>query len=204
MAVQLGFWESLMALFCVKPILLSGILVVALVLYLVIKNDSRCPRIRTIAGSLLLYYYCCIMFWNVVGIPTLGEFARVSSLGEPIFNPKLNFIPFNDGFSLSFILNVCLFMPLGFLAPVISKTYCRARNTVLLGFVLSLAIEISQLFTLYRATDINDLLTNTLGAYLGYLVFRATVRSRSAYRKDLAKYLPGTAIAAAFVVTFLN
>ena len=37
---------------------------------------------------------------------------------------------------------------------------------------MSLAIELLQILT-YRATDINDLIANTVGAVLGYFVFRA-------------------------------
>ena len=39
-------------------------------------------------------------------------------------------------------------------------------------------IEILQLFTLYRATDINDLLTNIVGTMIGYLCFRLAVKLR--------------------------
>ena len=45
------------------------------------------------------------------------------------------------------------------------------KETVTAGFCLSLMIELLQLLT-YRATDINDLIANTLGTLLGYFVFR--------------------------------
>ena len=37
--------------------------------------------------------------------------------------------------------------------------------------MMSLSIELLQLFT-YRATDINDLIANTLGTVFGYFLFR--------------------------------
>ncbi len=79
---------------------------------------------------------------------------------------------------MSFILNIFLFIPLGFLCPLISKTFERARNTLFIGFGLSLFIEMIQLFTLYRATDIDDLLTNVTGTMLGYLCFRLIAKLR--------------------------
>ncbi|MRT18404.1 VanZ family protein, partial [Vitellibacter sp. q18] len=93
-------------------------------------------------------------------------------------NPNINLIPFSDGFSLSFILNILLFVPLGFLCPLISKTFERLRNTFLIGFGLSLFIETIQLFTLHRATDIDDLLTNVIGTIIGYFCFKLIAKLR--------------------------
>ncbi|MDD3220740.1 MAG: VanZ family protein [Lachnospiraceae bacterium] len=41
-----------------------------------------------------------------------------------------------------------LFVPLGFLCPFISKSFEHIKNTLLIGFGLSLFIEFLQLFTL--------------------------------------------------------
>ena len=46
---------------------------------------------------------------------------------------------------------------------------------VLAGFLISLSIEIVQMFG-YGATDINDLITNTVGACLGFGVFKLLYR----------------------------
>ena len=40
-------------------------------------------------------------------------------------------------------------------------------KTVFVGLLTSLTIELLQIFT-FRATDVNDLMTNTLGAFIGY------------------------------------
>ena len=69
------------------------------------------------------------------------------------------------------LLNVLLFVPLGFLLPVLWKRFRSFLWTGLLGFSFSLSIELLQLLTL-RATDINDLMTNTTGTILGWLLGR--------------------------------
>lgn len=66
------------------------------------------------------------------------------------------------------VLNVLLFVPLGVILPLLWDRFKTPRNTVLFGFVTSLTIELLQMLT-YRATDVNDLITNTIGAYLGFL-----------------------------------
>lgn len=66
--------------------------------------------------------------------------------------------------------NILMFGPLGFFLPLLWKCFRKLSKTVLFGFLVSLAIECSQLF-LARGTDIDDLILNTSGVMLGYLVF---------------------------------
>lgn len=66
------------------------------------------------------------------------------------------------------ILNVLLFFPLGMFLPVICDRFRDAKRTLMAAFTVSLAIELLQMFTL-RTTDINDILTNCLGGWLGFL-----------------------------------
>lgn len=163
-------------LLSIKPIFLLGVILIGGALAVIFRKNNQIPKIKTTIITLLLYYYLCILFTNIVGIPTLNECIRMVQLGEPFFNPTLSFIPFSDGFSRSFILNIFLFIPFGFLCPLISSTLERARNILFIGFSLSFLIEISQLFTVYRVTDINDILTNIAGTLIGYLCFRVIVK----------------------------
>jgi glycopeptide antibiotics resistance protein len=66
------------------------------------------------------------------------------------------------------IMNILLFVPLGMIMPILWNSFRIQMNTLLFGFGTSLAIELLQMLT-FRATDVNDLITNTLGAYLGFL-----------------------------------
>jgi VanZ family protein len=63
--------------------------------------------------------------------------------------------------------NIILFLPLG-------ATLCllglRRRATLRAGFCLSSAIEITQLFIPGRTTSADDVICNTLGAVVGYLL----------------------------------
>lgn len=79
-------------------------------------------------------------------------------------------------------LNMLLFVPLGILLPLLWRS-CRLYKTVAIGFSLSLLIELSQLFN-YRATDIDDLLMNTLGTLLGYLLYTLLLRRLSWFRAE--------------------
>jgi glycopeptide antibiotics resistance protein len=73
------------------------------------------------------------------------------------------------------LLNILLFVPFGFGLPFISKF--GAKKIIVAGALFSIVIELVQLITGYvskisfRVADINDLIFNTLGTAIGYLLF---------------------------------
>jgi glycopeptide antibiotics resistance protein len=88
----------------------------------------------------------------------------------------MNMMPFDDYFSgrgdavRQIILNVIMMMPFGFLLPVVKKR--NILSVLFRTFLFSLGIELTQpLISGFRAADITDLITNTLGGLLGYLLF---------------------------------
>ena len=108
----------------------------------------------------LFVLYLCEMF-DVVGIPA-AQYIR--------WEPNLSLIPFSDEthwLGVQRVLNAVMFAPLGFLLPVLWRGCRKWSVTTLAGFLLSLTIEVLQMFC-FRATDVDDLLMNTLGAFLGY------------------------------------
>lgn len=207
--VEPDLFEVLKELLLIKPIFLIGvILITSTILLLFWRNKTNCAR--TLIFSFLMYYYLCFMFINIVGIPTLHECTRLAHLGESIFHPNINLIPFRDGFRFSFLLNILLFLPLGLFCPLISKTFLHKKNICLIGFGLSLFIEIAQLFTLYRTTDIDDLFANVLGTIIGYFCLQLTTKLpaiKSLCRKSpdqkCTACLPAIIILISFVLSFL-
>lgn len=113
---------------------------------------------KTAAYLLFTLYLCGV--YAAAGLPAVN---RIS------FHPRLNFTFFAYMFSdyRSSLLNIFFFMPLGFLLPMIWRKFRALYRTVPFAFLSSLFIEAAQLLT-PRATDVNDLITNTLGGILGY------------------------------------
>ena len=101
------------------------------------------------------------------------------------FSPRIVFIPFVDMIKgpVDTMLNIILFLPFGFFMPLLYKKYNRAGRIALAGFLLSLSIEFAQMFGM-GATDINDLITNTVGACLGYFIYYLLSKTT---RKELRK-----------------
>ncbi len=69
------------------------------------------------------------------------------------------------------ILNVILFIPLGFLLPYIWPKL-NFWKTALLGFLFSAGIEGTQYFAQLGCCDIDDIINNTIGTCIGYGCFR--------------------------------
>ncbi len=66
--------------------------------------------------------------------------------------------------------NVGMFVPLGLLTPALWKRWRAWWRTVLLCAGCSLFIECFQLF-IGRSVDVDDVILNTLGGAIGYLLF---------------------------------
>lgn len=86
--------------------------------------------------------------------------------GPDVFRSTVNLLPLQN-LSTDFLLNIALFLPFGYLLPMLWRSHRSLRSVALSGAAFSLLIECSQLLT-SRACDIDDLIANTLGAVLGY------------------------------------
>jgi len=79
-----------------------------------------------------------------------------------------------------FLLNIVMTLPLAALLYV-TFSVREKRRVVLVGFAISAVIEATQAvldIALHgnRWADVNDMISNTLGAWLGYLAFRQALR----------------------------
>lgn len=135
-------------------------------LVIVKKNNWNFKILRT--HLIVAYIFCFFLaaILSVTGVPSF-LYLRV--------NININLIPFKDIFSnfIQYVENIILFIPLGFLLPILWAKFEKRYLTFIIGLLFSLAIEISQLFC-FRATDIDDLLMNTFGTVVGYYLYIGT------------------------------
>ena len=67
--------------------------------------------------------------------------------------------------------NVVAFMPFGFCLPMVSEHRIKLFSVTLYTFDLSLIIEMIQLVSKVGSFDVDDLLLNTIGGVMGYIMF---------------------------------
>lgn len=77
--------------------------------------------------------------------------------------------------------NVLGFIPYGFILPVLHPGLRSGFVTILSGFFLSLCVETIQLITKVGCFDVDDMILNTLGAVIGYLLFAICNHLRRTY-----------------------
>jgi glycopeptide antibiotics resistance protein len=98
-----------------------------------------------------------------------------------LFIESINLIPFRDlrlnygGAIREIILNIIMMVPFGFLYPIIKKK--GVLRVTISTFLFSFVIEILQLMSAWwgglssRSFDVTDLITNTFGGLIGYIIF---------------------------------
>ena len=140
-----------------------------------LRKSAKQSRVYLSIRHFLWVYVFLIylMFvYKETGMGTLWIIGRYETL---IRMEQISLIPFADiGITsgvINYFLNIVMTIPLGFLLPLIWPEFRSYKKVVLTGFAFSLLIELSQLLNL-RATTIDDLVMNTLGSFIGCLIFR--------------------------------
>lgn len=77
----------------------------------------------------------------------------------------------NHDLLLNVIGNIVMFIPSGIMLPIIYKHLNSFAKVILAGSGISLCIEILQLPFRVRASDVDDLILNTIGVMLGYGIY---------------------------------
>ena len=90
-------------------------------------------------------------------------------------------------------LNVIMTIPFGFLIPLVRNKKTKLLNVIFCTFLLSLVIELLQpLINGVRSSDITDIITNTIGGIVGYvlyLLFKPIITRMLNYIKKSSKLI---------------
>ena len=138
--------------------------------------------------------YLFAIFYFTIFAESMGRVP-----GDVISEPRYNLIPFAEikrfivyrrqlgmkAFMLNVVGNCIAFMPCGFLLPAVSRRCRSGVICVLIGFFVSFFIECTQLIFRVGSFDVDDLLLNTLGVLLGFVINRSVQYYRIKQRKKL-------------------
>ena len=145
--------------------------------------DANRKKSRTVAGILFLIYFFVLFYFLFFS----EEMGRTYS--ERVYH--YNLVPFKEvgrfiryrnvlgrkAVVLNLVGNVVAFMPFGAFLPIFSVRCRRILCTVWYSFELSLVVELLQLIFKVGSFDVDDLLLNTVGGMLGFLVYFLAVRA---------------------------
>lgn len=125
-----------------------------------------------------ILYLACQFLWillvltilRITGI--LGGNFGISSPLDSFISYKL----FEEGLNVATLLNICLFIPYGFLSVLTFKNIAKHWWLgILIGLIFSASIEYLQTFT-GRFAQLDDIVMNTLGTFIGYEICIGFVR----------------------------
>jgi len=151
----------------------------------------KTKRIGVLREVQLLTVYICIA---VVARFTCFPFGKVNGVIQPLvfdisrmIPPRINLVPLVYLFDyirprealLNLIGNTLMFVPLGIVWPSVFKTLDSHKKVIAAGAGFSLLIEIFQLPFYDRVTDIDDLILNTAGYFIGYGIYLAVKKFKT-------------------------
>ena len=143
---------------------ISGYVFIVPILILYFLYLKMVGRRQTLLHIVTMFVFCYYLF----GILTVTGIGFTKSM---TFSPNLSLTPFIGMITgpIDTMLNVILFVPMGLFLPLLYKKYNTIKAVAITGFMFSLSVETVQMFG-WGSSDINDLITNTIGACLGYLI----------------------------------
>ena len=149
----------------VMRLLLPAYLLLNLYFTLLMREPSK-DRLVTLVP---LRSYFAVLGWDIQSFSAIGQLLQ-DAWEEPI---AFTFAPV-----IGIVQNLILFIPFGFLlCGAIDQP--RTSRILLLSFLLSLSIELCQLLFRLGWFEIDDILHNVLGTYLGIRLYRRTVKQTS-------------------------
>lgn len=169
----------------VSTILLVGLIWFGIVAFLRLKKKKS--LVYLLFFTIFYAYIVKVLDYTLFQFQSLillKQFTSGLMLNGIAAGKSLNLIPLItlrlDDVKTSF-LNILLMMPFGFGLPFI--TNFRMKKIVLIGMLFSIGIEFLQLITghmaniTFRIADINDVIFNTLGVAIGYMLFVGFIRN---------------------------
>lgn len=148
------------------------LIILLLFIKIILPKFKSEKRLDTIF-SLIFFVYLTIVYSL-----TLMPFRPLQHILNSTADWKLNFYPFADVIHSygpavkEASLNVLMMVPFGLLLPLVKKKQINVFRVGFYTFLLSLFIEVLQMLDPMRASDVTDLITNTIGGIIGYCLFK--------------------------------
>lgn len=143
--------------------------------------STRNKRKIRLAGRIFFFFYILLLIYFLFFAEWYGRDVQVHQ------EPQYNLIPFLEihrfwvyreqigirNVFLNLAGNVIGFIPFGLALPIIFRRQVKGKTVVLLGMTMSVLVEAMQLIGRVGSCDVDDVILNTLGAFLGYIIYKA-------------------------------
>ena len=166
------FYEWLNPRIPVEYVLISFlVLSVAIVTGMLVMKGSRAKRF--VLGALLAEYYFLVLCSTVICRASVME-QHVELMPFWNYSDIWNKVDYPADL-IEVQLNMALFVPIGFLLGGIGF---KTKKVLLMGICLSGIIEVSQFAFCKGLCETDDVMHNSVGAFLGYLGFLGILKGK--------------------------
>ena len=139
------------------------------------KYTTEMKHTKQFVTDLLLGGYLSVLAWSAILSRPVNSRVSVDFLG---FGFLLSLNPRDASFAIE---NIIMFVPFGFLLPLVLRKIDNIPKSAAAGFCASLVLETIQLITGRGFFEVADILNNTIGFVLGYILLmliRKIIRSK--------------------------
>ena len=142
--------------------MLKSILWILFVLYIMLLITVIFFKYGYMASFILLQETDRPFRGNFIPLKTITFYCRTSSIDITI---------------RELLGNVIAFAPMGFLLPFLFNRIKGVVKVSIISFTISLFFELIQLITNLGSFDVDDMILNTLGAIIGFMVYKAIIKN---------------------------
>ena len=166
----------------VAGLVLSILLLFAWIIIITVRRKQHNFLQITVQASFFIYVFAVLQltgyFILFKEISSHGWWDKMNHRIET--HDRVNLEPFKtidiyQTWGKQILGNFVMLLPLGIYLPLIYSRLRKAYNffaVSLICFLVSVGIELLQLATSYRSTDIDDVILNTLGGGAGFLIYQ--------------------------------
>ncbi|MCU1806421.1 VanZ family protein [Cytobacillus firmus] len=192
----------------IAPFALFALIAIFIAIFVSVPIYSICKKRngkRTLTkGKLTVSFLILGWFIVVMGLTTFSRAANY----EGFFNFRLfsGYVSAWHNWSLKefqlIIFNMLLFVPLGFLLPLLGKSMRRFMPVSLISLAVTIGIEVLQLLSRRGIFELDDILHNTVGSISGYFLVMAFLAYLERKQKALKPVFMAMAIPLVFTAVF--
>lgn len=163
----------------IKWVLVFGLVFMILLLFLRKKDcvKQHANPIATMVCGILLSLSCSFIFVMTLFERSVG--ADFSFRVKPFESYYIAFAQGGIEVMLQIIINIMMFVPIGFLLPCCFKLYEKCRYVLTTTVIVSVSIELFQLSFKIGLFETDDVINNVLGAMMGLGIYVVAKKMRN-------------------------
>lgn len=153
--------------------LVDFIVLILIYFFVFYKKWKKNGKYTLLINTVMYVYLSFVLYFTLMPIVT----SLISKINHHYQYKPMNLVPFIDvlngrgDFVRQIGLNIIMTIPFGFLLPLVKKENDKLHKVIFYTFLLSLSIELIQPFIGARSSDITDIITNTIGGIIGYIIY---------------------------------